>query len=191
MSLAGAVAGGVAGARRMEEMREYEEQDHIVSHLGQIVERGRDEYLWLVEVNVSGLPELKRSFAEKILGLRRRYKTTTESSGIYLMRVFKEFEFYGNGKGMLVGRRRELSLYFGMEPHDQKTEERDIVLFEPYLTACDRITARVPVRIHETDVHYKRFQMDGSAGDGSKVTLPDFIHFYSSSKLFAPEISNL
>ena len=103
-----------ARARRL--AAEIEEYKRVRLHLKEIVEKGRDEDIWTVRLNVYGLPERSGSLWGRIS--HSKYKSRNQSNEDYLRKVLDSFDLY-LGEDMLQARSGGLSLYFSVRKEAQ------------------------------------------------------------------------
>lgn len=169
----GGMAAVIIDMQRRRRQEETERYAYVQEHLREIIEKGRDQYQWIVNTNVSGLPEHDPSFFERLFGSKAHYKSLKETPRSYLERVFGSFGLYGEG-GLVVARKKGLSLDFDSSGPETSMEMRNVALFEPEVTDCRRISADLPVRTHNSGVVYTSF----CAGDSralQRISLPDSI----------------
>ncbi|MBI5064713.1 hypothetical protein HZA97_00625 [Candidatus Woesearchaeota archaeon] len=171
-----AAASAAAAARRRRIREEERKHAYVSEHLEEIIAAGKDETVWSVKTNVSGLPDYRKSFFEWFFGLKGQYKIPEESSEQYMRRAFESFDFYLSN-GLLIAGKGNLSLKFELKTNPESIEQRETVLFQPRESRCEAIKAVVPFRVHPSEIIYRTFSMCKNLEGLTTEQLPYKINF--------------
>jgi hypothetical protein len=187
-----ATAAVLARKRRIE--FEKDEYNKIVSSIDDLVEQGIDENIWVVETNVSGLPEYDytqigkiKDFVSslyhslKIVGPPHKlHKESTEDyvRSLFPLRKAKylRLPIYYQENNILVAKVEKLYLLFYAKSRMPVSRQRNWVFFRPEYpleSGTHRIERTTEVRTHETYLRYKDFTKDiESLGNLKGISFP-------------------
>lgn len=164
--------------KKIQADKERKRFEEVQDNLENITEEGMDEYTWTLPTDVSPLPKHDGYSWLHMMGYKRYLRGPKESNGDYLERVFRSFSLYKRDDGRLVAKRGSLSLFFDLKEQPIRTELREETLFEPkVLTGYEPIIATLPVRIHQSMVHYRIYSMQEGSHKKKEISRPSLINY--------------
>ena len=135
--------------------KELKERRESLSRLEEISEKGSEETIWEVE-SAGVLPERARGALSQTFRINEKYKLPEETSADYLERVLDTFELREKGD-QVVAYRKGLYLLFTKKSLPETFAEKEVEIFEPWLTVASPITTHMRVAQHHSQLTFQSY----------------------------------